>query len=79
MVGPKILGRATDLVFAGVVGRGMDAGTTKEQAVEGLRRSNSGLADMLSKVDFTPGQGIDFGAVGNVLLVALAVYVAPGC
>lgn len=78
VVGPKILGRATDLVFAGVVGRGMDAGTTKEQAVEGLRRSNSGLADMLSKVDFTPGQGIDFGAVGNVLLMALAVYVGAG-
>lgn len=78
VVGPKILGKATDLVFAGVIGRRMPDGTTKEQAVEGLRRSNSGLADMLSGVDFTPGQGIDFGAVGNVLLVALAVYVGAG-
>ncbi|MFJ7630055.1 ABC transporter ATP-binding protein [Streptomyces sp. NPDC097595] len=78
VVGPKILGKATDLVFAGVIGRSMDAGTTKEQAVEGLRRSNSGLADLLSKVDFTPGRGIDFGAVGDVLLVALAVYVGAG-
>ncbi|MEV0490827.1 ABC transporter ATP-binding protein [Streptomyces atratus] len=78
VVGPKILGRATDLVFAGVIGRRMPEGTTKEQAVEGLRRSNSGLADMLSGVDFTPGQGIDFGAVGDVLLVALAVYVGAG-
>lgn len=78
VVGPKILGKATDLVFAGVVGRGMDAGTTKEQAVEGLRKSNSGLADMLSKVDFTPGQGMDFDAIGRVLLVALAVYVGAG-
>ncbi|MER5281480.1 ABC transporter ATP-binding protein [Streptomyces sp. NPDC002809] len=78
VVGPKILGKATDLVFAGVVGRGMDAGTTKEQAVEGLRNSDSGLADMLSKVDFTPGQGMDFDAIGQVLLVALAVYVGAG-
>lgn len=78
VVGPKILGKATDLVFAGVVGRGMDAGTTKEQAVEGLRKGNSGLADMLSKVDFTPGQGMDFDAIGRVLLVALAVYVGAG-
>ncbi|WP_406097190.1 ABC transporter ATP-binding protein [Streptomyces sp. NBC_01013] len=78
VVGPKILGKATDLVFAGVVGRGMDAGTTKEQAVEGLRKSNSSLADMLSKVDFTPGQGMDFDAIGRVLLVALAVYVGAG-
>lgn len=76
--GPKILGRATDLVFAGVVGRQMPAGTTKEQAIERLRDSNSGLADMLSGVDFTPGQGIDFGAVGHVLLMALAVYVGAG-
>ncbi|MFB7913300.1 ABC transporter ATP-binding protein [Streptomyces sp. NPDC056061] len=78
VVGPKILGRATDLVFAGVIGRRMPEGTTKEQAVDGLRASKSGLADMLSGVDFVPGQGIDFGAVGDVLLVALVVYVAAG-
>ncbi|MFV5991099.1 ABC transporter ATP-binding protein [Streptomyces sp. NPDC056231] len=78
VVGPKILGKATDLVFAGVIGRQMPEGTTKEQAVEGLRNSHSRLADMLSGVDFTPGQGIDFDAVGNVLLAALAIYVGAG-
>ncbi|WP_411089081.1 ABC transporter ATP-binding protein [Streptomyces sp. 061-3] len=78
VVGPKILGRATDLVFAGVIGRRLPEGTTKEQAVEGLRKTNSGLADLLSGVDFTPGHGIDFDAVGNVLLTALAVYVGAG-
>lgn len=78
VVGPKILGRATDLVFAGVIGLRMPEGTTKEQAVEGLRKTNSGLADLLSGVDFTPGHGIDFDAVGNVLLTALAVYVGAG-
>ncbi|MGY5033243.1 ABC transporter ATP-binding protein [Streptomyces sp. 900116325] len=78
VVGPKILGKATDLVFAGVIGRRLPAGTTKEQAVEGLRKTNSALADLLSGVDFTPGQGIDFDAVGHVLLTALAVYVGAG-
>ncbi|WP_069172697.1 ABC transporter ATP-binding protein [Streptomyces griseus] len=79
VVGPKILGGATDLIFAGVVGRQMPAGTTKEQAVEGLRdRGDGGLADMLSGVDFTPGAGIDFDAVGKVLLAALLVYVGAG-
>ncbi|WP_327118908.1 ABC transporter ATP-binding protein/permease [Streptomyces sp. NBC_01341] len=79
VAGPKILGSATDLIFAGVVGRELPKGTTKEQAVENLREKGSGgLADVLSGVDFTPGSGIDFGAVGNVLLVALAVYVAAG-
>ncbi|MCX4677404.1 ABC transporter ATP-binding protein/permease [Streptomyces sp. NBC_01433] len=79
VVGPKILGRATDLIFAGVIGREMPEGATKAQAIEGLRAKGSGgLADMLSGVDFTPGVGIDFGAVGNVLLMALVVYVGAG-
>ncbi|MEU4497358.1 ABC transporter ATP-binding protein [Streptomyces sp. NPDC023998] len=79
VVGPKILGQATDLVFAGVVGREMPAGTSKEQAIAGLRdKDQGGLADMLSGVGFTPGDGIDFTAVGHVLLVALVVYLAAG-
>ncbi|MER7957920.1 ABC transporter ATP-binding protein [Streptomyces sp. NPDC096030] len=79
VVGPKILGKATDLVFAGVVGRQMPDGTTKAQAIEGLRaKGDTGMADMLSGVDFTPGQGIDFSAVGEVLLWVLAIYVAAG-
>ncbi|MET7364574.1 ABC transporter ATP-binding protein [Streptomyces sp. NPDC005566] len=79
VVGPKILGGATDLIFAGVVGRQMPEGTTKEQAVDGLREKGSdGLADMLSGVDFTPGEGIDFSAVGNVLLAALVIYIGAG-
>ncbi|MER7818796.1 ABC transporter ATP-binding protein [Streptomyces sp. NPDC096153] len=79
VVGPWILGKATDLVFAGVVGREMPAGPSRDQAVEALReRGDGGLADMLSGVDFTPGRGIDFTAVGGVLLVALAVFAAAG-
>ncbi|MEU3916085.1 ABC transporter ATP-binding protein [Streptomyces sp. NPDC029721] len=75
VVGPKILGEATDLVFAGIVGREMPEGLTKEQALEGLRsRGHGGMADMLASTDFTPGQGIDFGAVGVVALWALAVF-----
>ncbi|MFG2328490.1 ABC transporter ATP-binding protein [Streptomyces sp. NPDC048604] len=79
VVGPLILGKATDLVFAGVVGREMDAGATKEQAIAEVRaQGDDGMADMLSGVDFTPGQGIDFSAVGKVLLLVLAIYVAAG-
>lgn len=79
VVGPMVLGRATDLVFAGVVGRGMDQGASKGQVLEALRaRGDDGLADMLAAVDFVPGQGIDFGAVRDILLIVLAVYVAAG-
>ncbi|MFF8611815.1 ABC transporter ATP-binding protein [Streptomyces sp. NPDC015350] len=78
VIGPKILGRATDLVFAGFIGRQIPEGATKEETIARMREGDSGLADMLSGVDFVPGHGIDFGAVGDVLLVALAIYVGAG-
>ncbi len=76
VAGPKVLGHATDLIFSGVVGQQMPAGTTREQALDAMRRDGHGnIADVLSGVDFTPGQGIDFGAVGTVLLWVLLIYV----
>nr|WP_245982223.1 ABC transporter ATP-binding protein [Streptomyces reniochalinae] len=79
VTGPKLLGHATDLVVAGVVGRGMSSGVSKEQAIDGLReQGRGGVADMLGSVDFVPGQGIDLGAVGQVVLLVLALYVASG-
>lgn len=79
VIGPKILGRATDLVFAGIVGRQMPSGLTKEQVLDGMRRrGQGGIADMLGGTDFTPGKGIDFGAVGEVLLFALGTFLAAG-
>ncbi|MEW2046575.1 ABC transporter ATP-binding protein [Streptomyces sp. NPDC051445] len=79
VVGPKILGQATDLVFAGIVGREMPAGASKEQVLDSMReRGDGSVADMLRSTDFTPGKGIDFGAVGNVLLFALGVFLIAG-
>ncbi|WP_413800634.1 ABC transporter ATP-binding protein [Streptomyces iranensis] len=77
VVGPKILGEATDLIFAGIVGRQLPDGTGKEQAVQWLRDKDQGtVADMVASMDVTPGQGIDFHAVGVVLLWVTALYVA---
>ncbi|WP_406168677.1 ABC transporter ATP-binding protein [Streptomyces sp. NBC_00996] len=79
VVGPKILGRATDLVFAGIVGRRMPEGATKAEVLASMRKSGDGaMADMLSGTDFTPGKGIDFNAVGEVLGLALVVFVLAG-
>jgi ATP-binding cassette subfamily B protein len=79
VVGPKILGKATDLVFAGIVGRQMPAGRTKAEVLTSLReRGQGGMADMLSGTDFTPGKGIDFGAVGSILLLALGTFLVAG-
>jgi ATP-binding cassette subfamily B multidrug efflux pump len=77
VLGPRLLGRATDIVFTGVVSRQLPAGTTKADAVDRLRdQGKDTLADMLASMDIVPGQGIDFGAVGRVLLIVLAIYVA---
>ena len=75
-VGPRVLGRATDLIFAGLFGQRLPAGVSKAAAVEQLRHRGDGrLADMLSSMGVVPGRGVDFGAVGQVLLLVLAVYV----
>ena len=72
-VGPKVLGRATDLIFAGFLGSQMPAGLTRDQVIAGLRlQGQTQMADLLSGVDFVPGQGIDFAALGRVLLVGAA-------
>ncbi|NDK24439.1 ABC transporter ATP-binding protein [Streptomyces sp. TR1341] len=79
VIGPKILGRATDLVFSGIIGRQMPAGATKAQVLEQMRAHGKGaIADMLQSTDFTPGKGIDFGAVGDVLLLALITFTVAG-
>ncbi|RJQ81860.1 ABC transporter ATP-binding protein [Pseudonocardiaceae bacterium YIM PH 21723] len=76
VIGPKILGQATDLIFAGVVGRKLPPEATKEQVVAGLRAAgDNSKADMIAGMDIVPGQGIDFDAVGTVLLIALGLYV----
>ena len=75
VVGPRILGHATDLLFNGVVGRELPAGLTKEQAVEAARaRGDTTFADLLSGMNVIPGQGVDFAAVARTLALALGLY-----
>lgn len=75
VVGPRILGHATDLLFNGVIGRQLPAGLTKQQAIEAARaRGDNTFADLLSGMNVVPGQGVDFGAVARTLALALALY-----
>ena len=75
VVGPRILGHATDLLFNGVIGRQLPDGLTKEQAVEAARaRGDDSFADLLSGMNVVPGQGVDFGGVARTLALALALY-----
>ena len=81
-IGPRILGRATDLIFAGVLGKDLGQkvppGTTKEEVVATLQQNGDDkqASIIASMKDFVVGQGVDFTAVGHVLMLVLAVYVA---
>jgi ABC-type multidrug transport system fused ATPase/permease subunit len=75
VIGPRVLGHATDILFNGVIGRQLPAGISKEQAVEAARARGDGtFADLLSRANVTPGVGVDFEAIGRTLLVALGLY-----
>lgn len=77
VVGPRVLGHATDLLFNGVIGRQLPPGITKEEAIEVLRaRGDNGFADLVSGMDVVPGEGINFGAVARTLMIALLVYLS---
>ncbi|SKG20178.1 Probable ABC transporter, ATP-binding protein [Mycobacteroides abscessus subsp. bolletii] len=79
VIGPRILGHATDLLFNGVIGRQLPAGQSREQAVEAARTRGDGqFAQMLSGMNVTPGQGVDFHAIGMTLALALSLYLMAG-
>ncbi|WP_285900300.1 ABC transporter ATP-binding protein [Frankia sp. R82] len=79
VTGPRLLGHATDLVLAGVFSRHVPAGTSKEDAVAALRATGHGTqADLLSSLHITPGNGMDFDAIGRVLLGVALIYAFAG-
>jgi ATP-binding cassette subfamily B protein len=79
IISPILLGRATDLVLAGVLGHGTAPGETKAEVVARLReQGHDTLATMVGIVDFTPGQGVDLAAVATTLLTALVISAISG-
>ncbi len=75
VIGPLILGEATNLLFEGVISKQLPAGTTQAQAVAGLRASGQDqLAQMVSSMTLTPGTGVDFAAIAQLLALLGAVY-----
>jgi ATP-binding cassette, subfamily B, multidrug efflux pump len=75
VLGPKILGMATDVIFTGVLGKDLPSGASKEQVVAELRaEGNDQFADMIERLDVIPGLGIDFTQLAQLLLLALVLY-----
>jgi ATP-binding cassette subfamily B multidrug efflux pump len=76
VIGPRLLGEGTNIIFAGVVSKQLPAGTSKAELIAQLRAAGENQkADMLSAMALTPGAGIDFTALAGVLLWALVLYV----
>jgi ATP-binding cassette subfamily B protein len=75
IAGPKLLGNATTILFQGVISQRMPAGATQAQVVAGLKASGQGqLAQMISSMHLTPGQGVDFHALGVIALLLAGAY-----
>jgi ATP-binding cassette subfamily B protein len=75
VVGPKILGNATNIIFAGVIGQDLPAGMTQAQVEALLRARGQGqFADMLHGMTVIPGLGIDFSALAGLLGILIGLY-----
>ena len=76
VLGPKLLGQATNIIFEGIISKGLPAGVTQQQVIDQLRASGDDQkADLISGMTLTPGQGIDFSALQMVLGIVLLIYV----
>jgi len=72
---PKVLGEATNIIFEGFISAQLPPGTTKAEAVEGLRAAGQNdLANLVGAMQITPGEGVDFGRLTQVLVLVLALY-----
>ncbi len=85
VAGPKILGRATDTIFAGVVGKMLTekfhvpAGTPGSAIADTLRQAGQGTyADMIARMHVVAGRGIDFTNLAHVLMLVMGLYLAAG-
>jgi ATP-binding cassette subfamily B multidrug efflux pump len=76
VIGPRLLGTATNLIFEGIISKQLPEGATKQQVIDQLRASGDDQrADMLSGMNLDPGHGIDFDALQMVLGMVLLLYV----
>ena len=76
VLGPRILGDATNVIFEGAISSTLPAGVSQDQVIAGLRANGQDqLAEMLSSMQLVPGHGIDFDALRSLLSTLAGVYV----
>jgi ATP-binding cassette subfamily B protein len=76
VIGPKLLGQATDVIFKGFLGSRLAGHGPIGAIVAAARaRGDGDYADLLVRSGAVPGVGIDFGELGFVLMLAALVYI----
>ena len=76
IAGPKILGRATNILFEGVIGKQLPPGLGKEQIIAMLKAAGRDqMAEMVSGMNIIPGAGVDFAAIARVLITLVVIYI----
>jgi ATP-binding cassette subfamily B multidrug efflux pump len=76
VLGPKLLGDATNIVFAGYLSNKIPAGMTQTEAIQNLQATGSTTqADLLGSMNVVAGAGVDFAALARVLAIVVVVYV----
>jgi ATP-binding cassette subfamily B protein len=75
--GPKVLGDATNIIFAGYLSKNLPAGQSQQAIIAYLRAHGRGSeADLIGSLTLTPGHGIDFGHLGSTLGIVALIYAA---
>ncbi len=81
ILGPKMLGEATNIIFEGAVGNQLGqaglTGVPMDQIIAGLDAAGqTNQAEMLASMDnVVPGQGVDFTALATVLSRVAVIYI----
>lgn len=77
VVGPKILGRATNYIVAGVIGKQLPEGVSKEEIIKQmLAAGRTDFANQISQLPVVPGMGINTDKLLQILGIALGLYIA---
>ena len=75
VIGPKVLGNVTNLVFSGFISSKIPAGVSKAEFVARLRATgHTTQAKLISALHLTPGHGINFDLVGKTLAIVAVIY-----
>ncbi|MBM6699374.1 ABC transporter ATP-binding protein [Bifidobacterium pullorum subsp. saeculare] len=80
VLGPKIMGQATNALFEGIISKmlgamGIPADMPKDQIIEMMKQHGlDSMTGMVSSMDIHPGSGVDFGKVAVILGITGCVF-----